>query len=189
MKNYASLETLCALETGVTFRDRPLPQESGGVRLIALQDINRPFLPAGIGTPIAFEGQEHQHLQSGDILFKPRGAFTASIIEDIIDIAVTMAPVIRMRVRGKRLLAGYLLWYLQSRQAQRHLNMAAERSTLLALTKKQLGEMPIFLPKPDKQQKIADIYKAHCKSTALAYQKAELQAQYINAVLNKMIED
>ncbi|MGL5721789.1 MAG: restriction endonuclease subunit S [Brevinema sp.] len=184
----AGIGSYCELDTGVTFRDKPSIDSQGEIYLISLQDVNTPFIQ-GLGKLcIKDEVPTNQWLEEKDILFKPRGNFIASLVEEVPVYCVTMAPIIRIRVTSNQLIPEYLVWYLNSSYSQRHFQALAARSTLLAISKSQLETLPIIVPSLEKQKKIANIFKTHYKIIELQKNKIQVQEKLVNKILNKIIE-
>lgn len=165
------LEDLAKLEVGYLFRSRPPYVEKGGRSLVQIMDVSA---ERGINwrdvSQIRIDSIRPQLcLKAGDVLVKAKGEnLTAAEVIDPPDSAIASAQLIVIRIKNqKKLLPGYLAWYINQPPAQKILNQLSAGSSIRHLSRISLSVLPIPIPRMEIQQKIVRLMELQRKENEL----------------------
>lgn len=166
-----ALASLADVQMGYPFRSRLEPDPKGDVAVIQMKDIDDTNLlrtDAAIKLSLP-DLKEHHLLRPGDLLFRSRGRSNgAAEVRGGIGRAVLAGPM--LRIRPRRVLPAYLCWYLNLPGTQAQLGALSEGTSVRMISVESLKSLPIPLPLPEAQARIA-------KTAALVDQEQALLAQ------------
>lgn len=174
---------------GYPFRSRLERNEQGDVSVIQMKDITEANqLETRNLLRILMPGVKDHHLvQAQDIVFRSRGQTTTSaFINQELDKAVIAAPLLRIRVKGDKVLPGYLSWYINQPATQAYLAGHARGTAVPMIGKQTVEEMEIMIPPLMQQQKILELAELAAQEQQLLGKLAHKRRQYWGGVLMQL---
>lgn len=152
-----ALSGLADVQMGYPFRSRLEPDADGDVAVIQMKDIDETnLLCQDGGIKVALPKiKEHHLLRPGDLLFRSRGLSNGvAEVPKGVGRAVLAAPMLMIRPFG--VLPAYLCWYINAPATQAQLAALAEGTAVRMISIEALRALPVPLPPPHIQARIAD---------------------------------
>lgn len=158
-----TLEDVAIVGAGQTFRGKAEADNSGsGIRLVQIKDVKEGFISESEHLPFANidPARLKVKLKSGDVLLPLRGErIEASLFELSADSVVTaINQVAVISPDPNRMIPGFLLWYLNSRDGKEQVRRMKSGATIQNVTVNKLKKLQIALPPISVQCEIVEIY-------------------------------
>lgn len=192
MGSARQLGTICDITPGFQFRGRVEPVDAGEFRVIQMKDIEQGYASARLAidqmTVTRDYGFQEKHFaRTGDVIFCARGNNNFSLnIQKPPENTIISAQFLVLRCYEKRLLSGFLYWYLNSSKAQRLLSGIRRGTTTPIVTTKALAELEIPVPDINTQRLTAEVYRLQLLEKELICTIQKKQDELIeNRLLNK----
>ena len=93
-------------------------------------------------------------VKSGDIIFRGRGGCAATLVAQMSQLKLAASPLIIIRLKTNMLLAEYLTWFLNSKEAARYFARFSQGSVSKAVGIKELQQINVPIPSIEKQKTI-----------------------------------
>ncbi len=176
---------------GYSFRARLEFMDTGRVSVIQMKDLtdqNRVDSKA-LALVDMEKPKEHHLVKPGDLIFRSRGLTTNSaILLDDPGTAVVAAPLLRIRVKDRKILPEYLNWFISQKPAQTFFMSQAKGTTQRMISKEALEELEVFVPSLDRQRAIVTMASLAEKEQQLMEKLAEKRRQYISITLIRLAQ-
>ncbi len=129
-------------------------------------------------------------LQSNEILFNAKGnRFFAYLFQNEYENAIASAVFLVLTIVDENINPAYLTWYLNHPETLKFFNAKKTSQTIPSITKQELGELEIIIPKLSTQEKIVQLDQLKKQRTQILKQLAASQEAYINALTFKTIRN
>ncbi len=179
------------IQIGYTARGR-LESMSGGVPAIQLRNI----APDGDRNGESVErfrlGEipSRYWVQSGDVLFRSRGDINTAVVlgDELPEPAVAVMPLVILRAKAS-ILPGYLAWYLNQPEAQRHFDRGARGTGIRMIPMTCLSALEVPVPDIATQRVISEIDCLAKREFELATRLADRRRQLITASLLRVASE
>jgi len=182
----AKLENIATVQAGYSFRSRLESLDAGAVAVIQMKDLtstNRVDCNELVRVDMEMP-KEHHFVQPGDLIFRSRGLTSNSaILVDDPGAAVLAAPLLRIRVKNRKMLPEYLNWYISQQPAQAYLTSCAAGTALKMISKQSLENMELFVPPLERQHLIVELAALEEEEQLIMKTLAGKRAQYISKTL------
>ncbi|MDD2479309.1 MAG: restriction endonuclease subunit S [Victivallaceae bacterium] len=183
------IKKLATVQMGYSFRARLEASENGEVAVIQMKDLldNNTVGCSELVRNDMKIVKEHHLVHKKDLIFRSRGQITtAAILLENLDKAVVAAPLLRIRIiKPDKVLAEYLNWYINQRDAQMFLTSRAKGTFQKTISKETIEDMEIVLPTLAKQKQIVELTALAEREQTLLRTLADKREQYITALLMK----
>jgi restriction endonuclease S subunit len=182
---WTPLGEVARVSTGYPFRRKVEAEEGGDIVLIQIKDVDSTEGVSEGGTIVLRSegGKYEKHLlQEGDLLFQSRGSrHPVAVVEGgVRGIAATGLLVIRPDRR--RVMPGYLAWWLNHPQSQEKLTRGVARGTYIPfISKGELDAFLVALPPLAVQARIVEVDRLQGLEHTLATQLEQLNQQLVHA--------
>lgn len=159
------------IRTGYSFRSKLEQDLNGNVLVVQLKELSEKNT-IDLSTAVKINMQELSEnyiLKKDDLVFRSRGLdMTAAIMTEETDNAILSAPFQRIRINNvEQILAEYLLWYINSKEAQAYFAMNKTGTSVSMVSTAVLADLPVTIPPIDMQKKIIEINKLSVKEIEL----------------------
>jgi len=156
------LGKVCHLNSGVTARRRLEPAISGGVPAIQMRDVQFDAeLNVGDLRRYNLENLSERHLVSGgEVIFRSRGCPNTAVVVsgELEEPAAVILPLVILRPKGELVLPEYLAWTINRPETQRHLDSAAQGTSMRMISKAALEGIEIPIPEIEFQRRIVAVH-------------------------------
>lgn len=152
------MKNIATFINGYTFRQRPEDDIHGAYRIMQIGDLD---IAGHYNPETSVRSSLHGipdkfFLYDGDIVFRGRGAGFSAVKAPTFETPIAVAsPLIKIQVDQSRVNPDYLVWYLNSAPAQKHLWRYAHGTKVMGVGKKELEALEVPLPTLEEQDKIA----------------------------------
>jgi hypothetical protein len=166
---HKTLGDLAEIHSGYLFREGYIPDAESKHRAIQAKDIDvqtRTFLVPDFCVQVQATPQPQHYIKENDILFLSKMNPMAIFVERTQPNLIASSYFFIIREKGEEILPTYLAWYLNQKPAQTYFRSVGQGSTILNVTKRDLMTLPIPIPHPALQEKIA-----HLDSLAREYRR------------------
>ena len=184
------LRDVAQLSVGYPFRNTCVPGESGMLACF-LRDIDDSG-ELNLQNLKRVEGANpnDSHIaKDGDAVFRSRGTpFMASVVPEIAEDLLVVAPMIRIRVNREMVSPEYLVWYINSAYGAAYFKEFATGSGIPLVSKGILEQMPIKLPGLNAQQAIADLVKLGRKEHEILAEIVRQKNLILETEISKYLE-
>ena len=184
------LRDVAQLSVGYPFRNTCVPGESGMLACF-LRDIDDSG-ELNLQNLKRVEGANpnDSHIaKDGDAVFRSRGTpFMASVVPEIAEDLLVVAPMIRIRVNREMVSPEYLVWYINSAYGAAYFKEFATGSGIPLVSKGVLEQMPIKLPSLNAQQAIADLVKLGRKEHEILAEIVRQKNLILETEISKYLE-
>ncbi|TRZ41666.1 restriction endonuclease subunit S [Robertkochia solimangrovi] len=184
-----TVKEIAKVRSGQTFRKRVSNSPDGEVYAIQIKDLNEQFTDF-CTTPHKVSKDEitsSQLLNTGDILFLGKGNTNKAFVYKKPEAAVAVSLFFIIQVKGNSVLPGYLAWYLNSYQGQAALERIKSGGLVGNIRKSDLEDLVIPVPGIEIQNQIININNLFLKEKELLAKLELKKTQYIESVLNRLI--
>lgn len=177
MKNNTYLlKEISDIRTGYSFRAKIEPDSEGNILVVQLKELSDENT-IDISTAVKINMQDvsdNYLLQKDDLVFRSRGMdSTAAIMNITTNNVILSAPFQRIRIRDtSRILPEYLLWYINSKDAQTYFSANKTGTSVSMISTAVLAGLPVIVPSVEIQKKIVEI-------NTLSEREIELQEELI----------
>ena len=170
------LKEIADIRTGYSFRAKLEPDSEGNILVVQLKELSDKNT-IDISTAVKINMQdisENYLLQKDDLVFRSRGMdSTAAIMNITTNNVILSAPFQRIRIRDtSRILPEYLLWYINSKDAQSYFSANKTGTSVTMISTAVLADLPVVVPSVEIQKKIVEI-------NTLSEREIELQEELI----------
>ena len=183
------LKNIAIISSGVTFRSRIEASPNGTVRVIQMKDL-------GDDNSVRLEGNTRlEHLKPkpnhfakpGDIIFRSRGQTnTAALLREGAENTIVAAPLFRVRPDTKKVVAEFLLWWINQPSSQAYLSSRAKGTMVKMISKQELEDLEVSLPSLEQQKKIAEFFSLAMREQHLLEEIKNRKAIYAQGILMQM---
>lgn len=129
-------------------------------------------------------------LQQEDVLFMAKGTRNfAAVIGDVPENTVCTPNFYHLRLKPETagLVADFLAWQLNHRDAQRYFAACSQGSVAPSITKLQLGDLPIVVPPLDQQQRLVELSGAAFREEQVLGQLIDNRRRMVSAVGHQIL--
>ncbi len=134
--------------------------------------------------------KDRDWLEPGLILFNGKGQRHFAVVwEGWVQKAVASSTFFVISPKSERVDRHYLAWYLNSKAARRYFQRDIKVTTINTISRKQLERLPVVLPDTGEQRQIVKIWETWQREKQLMRQWTEKMEYYINAILDKKINE
>ena len=193
MTKTSKLNDIAQIFLGVTFRSHIEAVSNGTLRVIQMRDLgddNRVHFDRTIRVdhPIPKRGSLARW---GDIIFRSRGqTHTAALLDQEIEEAVIVAaPLLLIRPNIKRVLPGYLLWWINRPASQKYFASRAVGTAVKMVGRSSLTELEVSLPPRKQQRVIEQIFNLAAMEQHLLERLKKRREKYIEATLTQIAKE
>lgn len=139
---------------------------------------------------ISNESLDERYLAlEGDVLMKLTPPYTAVAIDKDIHGSVVPAQFIIIRINDKRIIPGYLAFYLNAADIKREIVLGATGTVIPMLKTATIRELQIPILEMNKQQNIAEVSKLMVQERHLMNKLAEIKEKYYQALTKSLIKE
>jgi restriction endonuclease S subunit len=132
---------------------------------------------------------EKDLLKKENILFTGKGSRNYAVVwNGEISEAVASSTFYILTLKSGDILPEFLVWYLNSDQAQTFLKKIAKGATISNISKKELQELKINVPSKEVQHKIVEVDKLRLKEQILMQQLEEKRDILIRKLISNKID-
>jgi len=185
------LENIATVQAGYSFRSRLESLDTGAVAVIQMKDLtsaNRVDCTELARVDMELS-KEHHLVRPGDLIFRSRGLTSNSaLLVDDPGAAVLAAPLLRIRIKNRKVLPEYLNWYISQQPAQAYLTSCAAGTALKMISKQSLENMELFVPSLDRQRLIVELAVLEEEEQHIMTKLAEKRIQYISKTLLQLTQ-
>ncbi|HFR4142342.1 TPA: restriction endonuclease subunit S [Bacillus cereus] len=184
------LSELATIHTGLTLRQRPYERSDSNLVLMQLGDLDT-------DGNIDFENMmsveadfsyKRYLAEEGDIVFRGRGAgISVGIIPKHECQIAVVAPLILIRPNYNVIEPEYLVWAMNSQNAQRQYSLYIRGTSITGIGKKDLENIEIELPDIPTQRKIANLVRLQEKEKELLNQYQKARKNLIDAIIQERV--
>ncbi|GAB4364107.1 MAG: hypothetical protein Kow0060_21100 [Methylohalobius crimeensis] len=171
---------------GYAFRSRLERTEKGNVSVIQMKDLSEDNrVECGELFQIDMADLKDRHLvKRGDIVLRSRGQTnTSALIDQEIVPTVVAAPLLRIRVKTKEVLPGYLSWFINQPMSQTWLASHAKGTAVRMISKQVLENLEVIVPPLTQQHRIIALAALAKEEQRLLKELAEKRRQYMEGIL------
>lgn len=135
---------------------------------------------------------DENYVQKGDLVIADASEDYADIGKAIEIINTNNEPLLAglhtflARREDDKVAEGFFTFLLNTYKARYEIMRIAQGTKVLGLSKNRLGEIPLYIPKPDEQQKIANFLKAIDKRIKLLKAKKDALEDYKTSIMQKL---
>jgi len=185
------LENIATVQAGYSFRSRIESLDTGAVAVIQMKDLtsaNRVDCNELVRVDMEVP-KEHHLVRPGDLIFRSRGLTSNSaLLADDPGAAVLAAPLLRIRVKNRKVLPEYLNWYISQQPAQAYLTSCAAGTALKMISKQSLENLELFVPPLNRQYLIVEMALLAEEEQRIMKQLAGKRYQYISTTLIQLAQ-
>jgi len=178
------LQNLIEVQSGYRTRHKVMEDPFGTHRLLQSRDIQDSLINWQEALCFNPEGDPKRYLiQPQDILFTARGYKNiAYYVPDVPDNLLASSSFYIIRVTSLLIVPGFLGWWLNQAKAQAFFAQFQVRSGFIYMSKKNLNQLQVPLPKLDTQKRIAELQRLRLKEQSLVKEINQRKAQLIKSV-------
>jgi hypothetical protein len=167
----------CAeLSLGYSFRGRIESAPDGAFQLIQMRDLTdgqEVDSTKAIRSNDQGFSQAH-YLQSGDIVFRARGANTTAAFASAVPERTALAsPLIRIRVRDETIEPRYLQWFINLPASQAFLGAGSQGTLVRMISIEHLARLPVVLPPLEEQRRVVELAALCAREAGILRRLAE----------------
>lgn len=180
------LKDIASVQMGHAFRSRLERTEHGNVSVIQMKDLsedNRVERDDLFRIDMA-DLKERHLVKREDIVLRSRGQTnTSALIDQDIGTAVIAAPLLRIRVKTKEVLPGYLSWFINQPASQAWLTSHAKGTAVRMISKQALEHLEVIIPPLEHQHRIVALAALATEEQRLLKELAGKRKQYMEGIL------
>jgi restriction endonuclease S subunit len=185
-----ALGKVASVRTATIFRERAPEQSSdGNVHALTIKDVVTRWPINSNTLPLIKIDQKmlDNCLVGGEVLIPSRGDYYPARYFHSSAGHIFPYGQINVITPGDRVLGRYLAWYLNQPASQQFIDTSLTGTSIKALNKPRLLEIPIQVPPIDTQNAIVDLQELLEKSKALKERLIALEAQEIEWTCRKLL--
>ena len=185
-----TLGEACEIRAGYTARTARAEDDERGVPAIQLRDLRGEQVQLSSVGKYRLNGKLDRYLvQSGDVLFRPRGPnYTASVaVGESGETAVALLPVMVIKPKEHHLLPEYIVWSINQYEAQRHLHLGAQGTKLRMIPLECLEKLPLHIPSVVMQRLITELDALSATETRLLHELTGLKRKFTRFALLQQV--
>ena len=182
-----TLGMVSRLQAGHPLRGRVEDDPAGDISVVQLKNADP---VAGVDMTdlpriTAAGRKEPTFLRHGDILFVNRGLrFFGAYVDKPRDRVVAAPHFFIIQANRLKVLPEYLVWFLNSRRAQRYYSQCAAGTALPHITVKTLEALPVEVPSLERQALIAKVHRCSLRERELTEHLLERHELLISSLLD-----
>ena len=139
---------------------------------------------------VSIEDLDERYLAlKGDVLMKLTPPYTAVAIDKEIQGSVVPAQFIIIRIKDKRIIPGYLAFYLNAADVKKEIVLGATGNIIPMLKTSIIRELKIPILEMKKQRKIAEVSRLMVHERQLMSKLAETKEKYYQALTKSLIKE
>lgn len=184
------LKDIAIINMGYSFRERLDLNPDGNVSVVQIKDLGEdPRVNLAKLGKVKLDGFKDNHMAiKNDIIFKTRGVYnTASIINEDAEAVIVAAPLLIIRITKDHIMPEYLNWFINHPKTQLALAGKARGTSLMMISKQELGELEISIPSLKKQGLIVELAALAYREQHLLKMIADKKKEYMSSLLMKKI--
>jgi restriction endonuclease S subunit len=185
------LKDIATIQPGFSFRGTISAKQNGEYRVIQIKDIDMDgnLLSGGLVKTDAPNIKAEYLVQDEDILLTTRGTQRrAAHVKQATANTIFVAQIFAIRNLHESVYPAYLAWYLGQKRASEYFETHATSSYIQNLRISDLAELPIRIPPPEKQRRIAEVYRLSIREKDLSEKIQARRSLLIEQALIKAIE-
>lgn len=129
-------------------------------------------------------------IKKNDILFRSRGKTnTAVLVDQEVAYTVVSSPLYRIRVLTNNVTPAYLCWFINHPSSQLYFAKMAKGTSVQMIDKKTLGELKIYVPSLDIQDKVVTLNNLSNKEQKIIKEILNKRQIYMDAFLMKLVSE
>lgn len=191
MSNSIKLRDIADIQAGYSFRGSIPVSEQGNYRVIQIKDIGFDGVITTadlVKTKLDFIKPEYLTRQD-DVLFTNRGANRrAAVVDKTAENAIFVSQLYALTLKSNRVTPEYLAWYINQKPAQDFFEEHASGSYIQNIRHDVLAELTVFIPDPETQKRIIDIYQLSLKEKEITEKILIKRRQIVEQMLRSTIE-
>lgn len=178
--------------SGYSFRKKVTAEPEGDLRVIQMKDLSNRYTTIKTDTLTTVFSRKispSTFLQPGDILFIAKGAHNYAIVFELdFPKAIASSAFFVLRPDLRKIVPGYLAWYLNQSAVQRFFLNNASGSYIPNVAKTTLERVTVIVPPEDIQRKIVSIDKLVKKEELLLKRIIQKKQRVVTQALMKIVE-
>lgn len=186
------LKDIADVVLGQSFRNRLERDEDENIAVVQMKDLtaeNRINITALVRVYLK-KINKRQLIKKNDIIFRARGLTnTAAHIDQNIGQAVVAAPLLRIRISDKNVLAEYLVWWINQPKSQVYLASHAEGTAQKKISVQVLKELCVEVPSVEKQKQIVGLANLAREEQKLLCELANKRTKYMEGILMQVASE
>ncbi len=163
------IDIVTEIKVGYTFRESLLNNPDGNLAVIQLRDVDSSLLYLNnFNTIIDNKSINNKHfLKKGDMIFAAKGSnnFASIFKADISAVASSVFFIIR--IKRQIVSPEYVAWYINNKLGQAYLNSIKYSTTTTNIKKKDLENLPIYIPEIETQMRIGALAELSQRETTI----------------------
>ncbi|WP_107669204.1 restriction endonuclease subunit S [Cyanothece sp. BG0011] len=192
-KSYESkrLKEIATIKTGYPLKSQEKANSQREIKVIYMSDIdeNNVINWHNLET-VEINNLDNRHLlKHNDILFCSRGVTNkVAMVSNPPDGVISATPLTVIRPHSTLVNPAYLTWYLNHPRTQYEISRFAKGTSLLMISKEDLGKLNITLPPLSKQQLILEIQELNLKEQQIIQDMAHKKQKLTDKLLWKIAQ-
>lgn len=186
-----AIKDIAEVNSGLSFRGKIKADRAGEISVIQMRDLMNDYSSIG-DSCLAIDRnkvKEKHLLKKGDLLFIAKGNVnTAIYYNGSPENAVATSVFFVVRIDKNRAVPGYVQWYLNLSQSQKHFKQNQTGTYTPAVKKDVVEEMQLTLPDLKVQEKISKIYALEAIESRILSKLQEMRSSCLNSLLLKTAE-
>ncbi|WMI72180.1 restriction endonuclease subunit S [Aminobacterium sp. MB27-C1] len=186
------LKKMVSIQIGQNFRCRLENVKKSNAYVIQMKDLtedNRLNCDSLFGIDID-EINGKYLIKKNDILFRSRGKTnTAVLVDQEVAYTVVSSPLYRIRVLTNNVTPAYLCWFINHPSSQLYFAKMAKGTSVQMIDKKTLGELKIYVPSLDIQDKVVTLNNLSNKEQKIIKEILNKRQIYMDAFLMKLVSE
>ena len=178
--------------SGYSFRKKVMADPEGDLRVIQMKDLSNRYTTIKTDTLTTVFSRKispSTFLRSGDILFIAKGAHNYAIVFELdFPKAIASSAFFVLRPDLRKIVPGYLAWYLNQSTVQRFFLNNASGSYIPNVAKTTLERVTVIVPPEHIQRKIVSIDKLVKKEELLLKRIIQKKQRVVTQALMKIVE-
>ncbi len=132
---------------------------------------------------------ERAILEENDVVIAERGTLNAGVVGQDLKGAIASSSVFIIRPNKTGVDPAYLASYFNSPKGRKYLLRLAEGSLIKNISKKQLSEIPIYVPDLETQKIIVDMNTNKQRQLELLERKKQLVGQVVESAIKQILDN
>ncbi|MGQ0800250.1 MAG: restriction endonuclease subunit S [Pseudomarimonas sp.] len=187
---HKSLDQLAEIRSGYSFRTGLTHEDDGPIGVLQIKDIKlaAPIDPASLTRIRWTLPSEPPFLRAGDIVLPARGEhYPATLLQDNAPL-VASSQLYVLTPNTSRVLADYLCWVLNQKDARSYILKNRAGSSIPMLSVSALASLPVPVPSLPTQRRIANLHLLWQREHTLTQQLLETRRQILERVFHQLLE-
>ncbi len=186
------LEDICEISSGFSFRGSVGDKPGGTYAVVQLGDIDwdgEQVSWASLPRVSGIEPLPRHLLQAGDVLFAAKGRVNRAILITSGNDTVPAATFFVLRPHPDRLLPAFLAWYINTSQAQGHIQAGGRGTNIQSVPKACIASLPVPVPPLSVQHGIAEAIRLAREQRRLLISLGDRKTDLVEEVCLRAVKD